>query len=298
MILADNNDVAEETESDIIEEEYLEEYEAISTQEEEETEIIEVIALPSVRNLPNTSDSDAIIKLIDEIEEKNQIILDCSNPPERTKRRKISKTDLKKSSTQVSSNSPVVRNEELKFEKQVPKLIMRPTAADEALDAPGIVLYSFEKQCSKCGQGFSSDFKLQRHQLSSHPLENSKTCCDEVFENQAHFKKHQQSVHPRTVMCPLCGKMLKNKKTFLVHKRSHQTITERKFKCSYPRCAKAFNFKLHLDNHERTHSGKLKILMFHLGSTFPGFNIYRRETIQVPSLSVVVPSNSSVDGSH
>lgn len=239
------NDMVENVESDdMIEEEFLEDDFESST-----AEVFEVIALPSVRNLHNTSDNDAIIKLIDDLEEKNQIILDCSN---RTKHRKVSKAYSKKS----LNDSPAVRNEELKFEKQVPKLIMRPAAEDETVnhstDTPGIVLFSLEKvrKCEVCDQEFCSDFRLKRHQLALHPLKDPITCCDQVFQFYTEYKRHS---HP--VMCPFCGKILKSRKTFLVHKRTHQTISERKFKCSYSGCVKAFSFKLHLDNHERTHSG-------------------------------------------
>ena len=243
------NDLVEEEE--IYEEEYLEEYEddfasQLSIQQNEE-ETIEVIAVPSVKELQN-KDKSSIINMIEEIEKQNQIILDCTNPPARKRRRKLSKTDSRKSTT---TNFPVARNEELRFEKNVPKLVMRPSISEEA----GIVLYSVENRCSVCGQEFSSEFKLKRHQLSRHQLKQSVTCCDQVFEFHCDYKKHQQSVHPKTVMCTSCGKVLKNRKTYIVHKRSHQSIAERRFRCSYSGCEKAFNFKLHLNNHERTHTG-------------------------------------------
>lgn len=237
-------------------EEYLDDDYDVCIEIEDEPDLIEVITLPSVRNLPVSADNDAIIRLIDEIEEKNHMILEYSNPPTRKKRRKVSKLELHKSEKQKSEFQPVTRTEELKYEKQTPKLIMSPSDSSANNNA-GIVIYSSDKSCATCGQEFSSDFQLKRHQLSSHPLEDSIVCCDQVFKFHGEYKKHQSSDHPKSIECSYCGKILKSKKTYLVHKRSHQSILDRKFKCSYPSCSKAFNFKLHLDNHERTHSGKV-----------------------------------------
>lgn len=237
-------------EEEIIEE-YLDEDLLMSDRDESPENLFEVISLPNFKKLPDTSDCDAIIKLIDEIEEKNQIILECSKPQSRSKRPKLSKH-----STACDELQPIER-EELKFEKQIPKLIMMPAVEGESSNdcGSGVIVYTVDKKCHICDQEFGSDFQLKRHQISIHPLAEPITCCNQMFEFNRDYKKHQKSSHSKAVECPFCGKMLKNKKTFLVHKRSHQSISERKFKCSYSDCTKAFNFKLHLDNHERTHSG-------------------------------------------
>jgi uncharacterized C2H2 Zn-finger protein len=121
---------------------------------------------------------------------------------------------------------------------------------------PEEIAFVSEKECKVCGQKFNSDFRLQQHQMTSHPLPNPITCCNQVFELMNDYRKHQTSVHPVLIECKQCGKKLKSKKTYLVHKRSHQDVTVRRFKCSHPNCQKAFSFKIHLENHERTHSGE------------------------------------------
>lgn len=236
---------------EVIHREMLEEYiendgeESTSDGVEVEEELVEVITLPSVKNLPITADNDTIIRLIDEIEEKNQMILEFSNQPLNIRRQKVLKVQ-----------SAADRTEELKYEKQMPKLIMNPNESSVSKNS-GLVIYASEKSCIICGQVFRSDFQLTRHRRSFHPLEEPVVCCTLVFNFYGDYKKHQSLKHPKTVECCFCGKILKSKKTYLVHKRSHQSISDRKFKCSYLTCEKSFNFKLHLDNHERTHSGKL-----------------------------------------
>jgi uncharacterized C2H2 Zn-finger protein len=206
-------------------EEYLEEDES-STIEEEPNEIC--IAIPSLRNVQDRSNTSAVIKLIEEIEQNNEIILECSKIRKKRKSRPL-------------AESQAARREELRFEKPMLKLVMQPAHPE--------VSFSSEKEYKVCGPKFISNFRLEQH-----PVPNLPTCCDQVFEQMNDYKKHQSSVHPVLIECEQCGKKLKSKKTYLVHKRSHQDV--RRFKCSHPICFKAFNFKLHLENHERTHSGE------------------------------------------
>lgn len=221
------------------------------SREESGYQNVEAIALPSYKNLQDTTDSNEIIKLIDDLEETNQIILECSELHSKAKRQKITKAPAKSVAKHKTIHSPVDRNEELIFIKPDPKLILKPTLDEDV----NLVLYSKENCCS-CGQDFSSEFLLKRHQRSCESSKDSNSCCDQVFESPAEFKKHRADFHPSTVACPDCGKVLKSKKTFLVHQRTHRSVLERKFKCKFAECKKAFNFKLHLENHERTHSGE------------------------------------------
>jgi Zinc finger, C2H2 type len=227
--------------------------------EPDDQEFEDAVTLPSIKNLANTTDNESIARLIDEIEEKNEIILQNALPPSSLKKRKARET-RNSARKKLRRPSPAARNEELKFEVHTPKLIIRPVLCEDRMlteDEPGVIMYSVDNKCDTCEEKFSTISQLKRHQHALHPLETSTTCCDQVFNLEADHKKHLELAHPKTVECHHCGKVLKNKKTFMVHMRSHQTIEERKFKCNYPDCGKAFNFKLHLENHERTHSGKL-----------------------------------------
>lgn len=233
---------------DLIEEEIIEEYlddDSLTYEADLDETQIPIIS--------NKADNSAIIKLIDEIEERNQKILESTKSRVRIKGQKAAKTRQSKR----ENSRTVLRNEELKFKPQVPLLILKPMNEAEALTnkTGGIVLYSQPHKCNVCSQEFSSDFRLKRHQELSHPLETPMMCCSQTFNYMKDYKQHHRSAHPRSVICPYCGKILKSRKTFLVHKRSHQNVSERKFKCQYVDCNKAFNFKIHLENHERCHSG-------------------------------------------
>lgn len=200
------------------------------------------------------------------------------------------KTKLKMSKVQ-----PVERTEELKFEVQVPKLIMRPAQPNESLedDSRGLILYAVEDKCEICNETFQSSLKLKRHQLEFHPLPEPITCCDQVFMFNSEHKKHCATAHPKTLACPYCSKVLKSRKTLLVHKKTHQNVLDRKFKCNHPQCAKAFNFKLHLENHERTHTGEWEPKKFEI--FIIAISCFRRTTVQMPDLHCYVQTELSAD---
>ncbi|CRL04852.1 CLUMA_CG017905, isoform A [Clunio marinus] len=224
-------------------------------EEDEDDDLMNFNFLPSVKDLEDTSDNDAIIKLIDDIQERNEMILESSKPNVKLNDKKHSKSSCKKSNEKVSE--PVTRNEELKFTKQLPKLIIKPVLFEDetSVETGGIVLFSQNELCSICGLQFPSDYQLKRHLRTSHPLEQPLECCNRIFKFLKDYKKHQMTDHPKAIECLICGKILKSQKTFIVHKKSHQSLSERKFRCSHADCHKAFNFKLHLENHERTHTG-------------------------------------------
>lgn len=232
--LEENIEIAEDN---LVFEEYLDDDDD-SNFTDDKAETVEYITLPSLKNLKDPQNNDSIIKLINEIEEKNQLILESSKPRVRTK------------STKSLKSSQTVR-EDLIFEKAAPKLILGPSTSEQE----SIVLFSQDYKCEICQLKFNSDFRLQRHKISFHPLKNPMRCCGQTFDLMRDYKKHQASLHPVLIECSKCGKKLKSKKTFLVHKRSHYDVSDRRFKCSHPNCSKAFNFKAHLENHERVHSG-------------------------------------------
>lgn len=231
MIIEEHLEIDEET-TDEMYEELSDNDGGDELVDENEVEIVEVVSLPSVKHLSCT-DNKSIIDLINEIEEKNELILQCSTPP--AKKRKIQSTTGKSKSHQVTLQ-PAPRKEELKFEKLKPKIVLQPTTS------PSL---------------FSPQENLQKR--SPKPLEDPITCCEQVFNFKSEYRKHQFKVHPSSPQCSFCGKILKSKKTLIIHNKSHQDYADRRFKCSFDGCGKAFNFKLHLDNHERTHSGKPKM---------------------------------------
>lgn len=257
------NEVCNTSTDDLMEEEIIEEYlddvnsmdDSLMTYEADSDEMhIFEVSVPSVAQLEDKTDKSAIIKLIDAIEERNQIILESTKPRVRIKGQKSARAKQSKH----KSIRTVLRKELLKFEPQMPLLILKPLHEAEASSSKtgAIVLYSQAHKCNVCTQEFSTYFQLKRHQGLSHPLETPMTCCSQMFNYLIDYQKHQRSAHPRSIVCPFCGKILKSRKTFLVHKRCHQNFSERKFKCQFLDCNKAFNFKIHLENHERCHSGE------------------------------------------
>ena len=231
---SENEGFLEEVGEDLIIEEYLED--ELDMNNETQEEFFDCIEIPSFKAHQDTS-SDSIIRKIDKIQENNQIILDASKLLIKFQQRK-------------TNNEEKTQREDLIYEMNSPKLIMQPSSSG------GIILFATEKICEICGQRFTSENRFQKHQLASHPLSDPITCCGHVFDLMSEYKKHQTSVHPILIECKECGKKLKSRKTFLVHKKSHQSVATRRFKCSHHKCHKSFNFKLHLENHERIHTGK------------------------------------------
>lgn len=222
----------ETDEEEIVEEDYyVSSDNSCGPFDENEDEIVEVISLPSLKHLRST-DNKSIINLINKIEEKNELILQVSTPPTVKRKVQSSSSKPKTSANQVA----VPRKEDLKFEEPKPKIILQPTTSSTPT-----TLQSSEKHRVK---------RLPK------PLEVPLTCCEQTFTMKLKFREHLKNYHPRPLQCSHCGKILRNRKTFLVHGKSHQNFADRRFKCSYENCEKAFNFKLHLNNHERTHSGK------------------------------------------
>lgn len=237
--LAELHKNAELSEDSDMFEEYLED--DFTVDEEEQPEVLEVLSLPSFKNLKNATDKQEIIELINDIEKTNEIILNS--------------TELKAKSlankSEHSLNSSVER-EELKFIKPTPKLILKPEIVSDKPMAT--VVFMIDYVCDVCDKRFNSDFTLKRHKHSAHPKTTNIKCCDKEFYLFSDYKKHQDSVHAESFVCLHCQKVLRSKKTLRVHiKTQHSAEDAKKFICTF--CSKAFNFKVHLENHERTHTG-------------------------------------------
>jgi uncharacterized Zn-finger protein len=217
--------------------------------------------MPSVKNLSETPNKSDILKLIEDIEKNNQLIYENSKPTVLWKKRKP--RSLKpKSQTETSA----MRNEINFIDTPEPKLIMKPFAVDSSgeksmmeYETHGNVVVYREKYsciCRYCTQSFHSEFLLKRH-LKTHSIEEEEEtviCCNQHF-TMSDYKNHKRIIHAEnTVACKSCGKVLKNQKTYRIHLKSHLVATDRKFKCDEKNCNKAFNMKIHLDNHQRIHS--------------------------------------------
>lgn len=168
----------DESQSDIIEE-YIVESDEFHADESSQS----FVEMPSVKNLkqPNTTD---IVKLIEEIEKRNQMIFESSKPTVAIRKRSVKKKEMKSSNTQKEKFQVnyVERNEAVKVEKLEPKLILKPVI-DKNNKTGGIVLYNREKhQCSKCQEKFPSQFLLKRHMIKFHPMEKPMECYDQVFK--------------------------------------------------------------------------------------------------------------------
>lgn len=234
---------------DIIEE-YLDDDELI--QEEEESsmstalELLNAHEMPSVKNFSHTPNKNDILKLIEEIEKNNQIIYESSKPKVMMKKRKP-----RVPKDQMPQQAITRRNEALLIEIPEPKLIIKP---DMKTESAGIIVYHEKYTCQVCSEIFTSEFLLKRHS-KCHPLENPIICCDKVFDVSNDYRNHKRVEHAQTVTCK-CGKTLKNQKTYSIHLKSHLANGERKYKCDKKNCSKAFNMKIHLQNHLRTHTNQ------------------------------------------
>lgn len=214
--------------------------------------------MPSVKNLKQPNSTD-IVKLIEEIEKRNQMIFESSKPTVAIRKRSAKKKEMKSSNKEKVQKIHVERKEAVKVEKLEPKLILKPVI-DKNNKTGGLVVYNRDKhECSKCQEKFPSQFLLKRHMIKNHPapMEKPMECCDQVFKFIHDYKKHLANCPSKNaVTCHECNKTLKNKKTFQIHIKSHLSAAERKFKCNWKNCTKSFNMKTHLENHYRMHKNE------------------------------------------
>lgn len=237
--------IDEESQSDIVEE-YIDDSDGFADESNQS-----LVEMPSVKNLKQPSSTD-IVKLIEDIEKRNQMIFESSKPTVAIRKRSVKKKEMKSNVHKDRMHiKHAVRNEAIKVEKLEPKLILKPVI-NKAIE---MATYDREKySCSNCQEKFPSQFLLKRHMAKAHPLEKPMVCCDQVFKFNHDYKQHLANCPSKNaVVCSMCNKVLKNKKTFQIHLKSHLSTAERKFKCNYNNCTKSFNIKIHLENHLRMH---------------------------------------------
>uniref|UniRef100_A0A1I8QCE8 Zinc finger protein 865 n=1 Tax=Stomoxys calcitrans TaxID=35570 RepID=A0A1I8QCE8_STOCA len=108
-------------------------------------------------------------------------------------------------------------------------------------------------ECDICTSTFKSTFMLAQHKLK-HNRPDSTQCeqCGKYFRSQLHLQRHVKNFHLKsTYTCHICNQQFENytQVRFQYHIRQHG---EKRFACSF--CSKAFHQKIHLINHERTHT--------------------------------------------
>lgn len=108
-------------------------------------------------------------------------------------------------------------------------------------------------ECDICTSTFKSTFMLAQHKLK-HNRPDSTQCdeCGKYFRSQLHLQRHIKNFHLKsTYTCHICNQQFENytQMRFQYHVRQHG---EKRFSCSF--CTKAFHQKIHLINHERTHT--------------------------------------------
>ncbi|KAG5684303.1 hypothetical protein PVAND_013538 [Polypedilum vanderplanki] len=223
-------------EDDIIEE-HLDENEDIVEAQDLRTKLMN--EKPSVRNLSTTANKNDILKLIEDIEKNNQLIYENSKPTVMWKKRKPRSNNNKtKTETQTAS----VKRDPILIETHQPKLILKPHI--DTSDEKNVILYQYS------GHSYHSERRPTKTQ-SNEAIE----CCFQIFESHQDYKNHKRNVHHSdTITCKSCFKVLKNQKTYRIHQKSHLPASEKKYLCDVKNCTKAFNMKIHLENHLRVHS--------------------------------------------
>ncbi|XP_075145680.1 uncharacterized protein LOC142220428 [Haematobia irritans] len=108
-------------------------------------------------------------------------------------------------------------------------------------------------ECDICTSTFKSSFMLAQHKLK-HNRPDTTQCeeCGKYFRSQLHLQRHIKNFHLKsTYTCHICNQQFENYThvRFQYHIRQHG---EKRFGCSF--CSKAFHQKVHLINHERTHT--------------------------------------------
>lgn len=150
---------------------------------------------------------------------------------------------------------PVPRNEEVKFEKVTPKLVLTADylIAKEALRSGNAndVPSSGSLKCSKCSSSFSSEAELKMH-INDHVLDAEQKCskCKASFKLSTNYNKHVASCQMIQFICQHCGIKLKTRIQWRSHLRNHDKRL--KYKCPYEGCEKIFRVKHHLNNHLRS----------------------------------------------
>lgn len=205
----------------------------------------ELIGFPSVKNMPNPKDKGAIVKLIEEMEEKNQMILDFTAP------HLTIRTPNRKRPREPAPSLPKTAPENENLASKPPKTKWLPNAMGATTNKQEAVLPR-EFVCDKCEKFYPSVLDLREH-METHPFIPPVECCKRTFMTLNYYKAHLKKSHFQFFQCSKCPK------TFMTADRrsSHQSTHDGQyFKCPIETCLKRFKSQQVFDNHQRTHSGK------------------------------------------
>lgn len=107
--------------------------------------------------------------------------------------------------------------------------------------------------CNLCPSTFKTNFTLSQHKLKHNRLDSIRCeLCSKYFRSQLHLQRHTKNFHlTSTYTCHICHAQLEKftQIRFQYHVRQHG---EKRFHCHF--CDKSFHQKIHLVNHERTHT--------------------------------------------
>ena len=125
---------------------------------------------------------------------------------------------------------------------------------DKGIDVDEETGEKFLKECNECGKGFLDNTRLKHHMEREHS-EGNVICetCGEVFTCQRYLRKHELRVHPKdpSLICKVCGYVAVIQSGLTQHMRKHE---EGKFICRF--CGKALKSKTTLAGHESQHTGE------------------------------------------
>ena len=116
--------------------------------------------------------------------------------------------------------------------------------------------------CEKCSASFKLKSSLNSH-MKSHNNDRPFKCniCNQKFKLAKNFESHVQSHEGvKKFVCNYCDMKFYSESTLRCHMNIH--TKPNRFRCTHDGCEKTFNFKHHLLNHVRLHTGNNPISIF------------------------------------
>nr|XP_021181532.2 zinc finger protein 14 [Helicoverpa armigera] len=110
-------------------------------------------------------------------------------------------------------------------------------------------------QCKVCNKNFSFISALRRHE-KQHERTGTVQCseCGREFRDNILLKRHTKYAHGGKFTCTKCSTVFNSEPALKTHMKTHKSLSERRYECSFEGCTKKFNFAHHLKHHELTHT--------------------------------------------